>query len=1020
MEPQKSIFPVWAIITTIILVVVLLAAIIFFIRRRRSRLLSVDTIHKHDEERLKEVKTVSSLSLEELDVKNPKLRQQQNEDFSESTFVSVPLPLSTALDPRQQAPPQVNEKTDKPASIIDESEYDYPPPEPLQEIKISLPLPPPSTSFFSDKMEVGNSNAQDLFDVYLSTKQTEQKNHNENSEFVSIDLHTSNFYLNATSSVQQKADNTKATFRNSLKAQHNLNGNSSQNLLFSSADNMDEQQTAGKSGVINPLTPKHHSITKLNDNSRQLAYEEKTDTDIDYSTTLNENTKNHLQSTIKGKTSNENHIVTLEGDSESPVTPYYANLQEPTNVVRRVIRSASRKAKTLSVVSTGNRDSFANSLNDKEKEEDKLYKNGTSSRHGSIRYASVRGLKAAHSSNEHMTITSGSMRRFVNESILLDNETPNSIPAALSATFTSTRKSSTKKSNVNVLDIAGWWEAPKTSNPATVTATTPTIVNVTDDNLNDNMMLPNISSSEGSLTSHTPPQYQASLATSVFAFNNTLSKAAKSNFTWGDDGKEDGGHVSRHGSFKRGTLGRNTLRSITASATNGVNRSLKGLFDHASSNSISNKIAPDDSQKTELCSDSQVDAMDKNHNLDQNHHYGSIRRKSKRVSTINPRSSLSASCLTSLESSTKYALNDGDTNNCVLDESSQKTAIEEHNPKSLSAISLIQQKSPIQSSQSIVIQAQHTTPTSVVEKHEGSNLATGKASTSNDMVSGEVDTIRRMLQDTWIKNMKESGSSYSMLSETGSIVTISACSPTSTSKSDSVQPITSSVLVLRANNSKSMSLSHDELDTDFAHGPQPTASFSSSTVRTVVPELDQPSEPIVIRQNAIQQKHASFSLSSSLVNGSNKIQASSYDDKSHYLMDQHPSSPVMSGTTFSYMSNNNSTTSSRVHSRKSSGDNSTATALRISYGYSSGAKTWNGRAQKRFSDKSSVAWYDASENMYNSIGSASMNKRGFFSTMRKGQKARGGIPWMFDNDQQTEDEKTPAQIERDKYLEENQ
>jgi hypothetical protein len=366
--------------------------------------------------------------------------------------------------------------------------------------------------------------------------------------------------------------------------------------------------------------------------------------------------------------------------------------------------------------------------------------------------------------------------------------------------------------------------------------------------------------------------------------------------------------------------------------------------------------------------------------------YASTRKKSIRVSVNanKERPVIPSNYLTTSESSTKYALSDDEENETNID-------TVENQPSSKQEINEIVD-----------------TPAQVEKEPEIQQNA--------EPPSGQVHNIRRMLQDTWINNMKESGSMFSISSDTDSVL----ASPTSESspflagsgnkiipRQQSQSLLTKSLLTQQVKRTSQV-LKPDENGFIPQQGPEPSASFSSSTVRTVVPANEMPTEPINIRQNAVTSSHYS-------PHGSNKYQESSYDERRVSPNSRFSTSPN---------TNNNSAESSRGHSRKSSGGNSTATALRISAGYAANAKTWNGRSHKRpsvaqFGDTPQETGFTTPQSPpsstptpepYDSIGKSSHNKRAFFSTMRKGQKNRGSIPWM-------DEEKTPAQRERDRYLE---
>ncbi|KAI8968335.1 hypothetical protein BDF20DRAFT_895784 [Mycotypha africana] len=151
--------------------------------------------------------------------------------------------------------------------------------------------------------------------------------------------------------------------------------------------------------------------------------------------------------------------------------------------------------------------------------------------------------------------------------------------------------------------------------------------------------------------------------------------------------------------------------------------------------------------------------------------------------------------------------------------------------------------------------------------------------------------------------------------------------------------------------------------------------------------------------------------------------------------------------------------------RSSSGNNSAATAIRLGSSSSINNKTWNGRmgAGRRLimphnesyrqsnsysSSRPSVLQQRFDYNDEEDTQDVGTNNEQFceeneeeqyihshnrlvYTTMKRGQKTRGGIPWMsttnLNNDMnessssssQTSHQKTLAQIERDRYLESN-
>ncbi|CEP19044.1 hypothetical protein [Parasitella parasitica] len=932
---SQTAFPIWAIVIIAIVAVVLIALSVFCVKRRRSRSLSVDTTHKQDEKK----------SLQTSIAQNQKLSNPKSEASLPPTQTIKKTTTTTTTT--TTVTPQHNEKTDKVASNIDES--DYPPPEPAQEIKFSLPLPPPSTSFFSDKMELGGDITQDFYDIYLSNKKK------QGNDFVSIDVDTPSFYAN----VQQKAATIKSTLRQSMRVKQKANKNSAQQLF---SDDNQTRKSGDGSSVIVPL--KEDSSKVIIDMDPPPSLEAARPSPPPPPTQIPE------INIITHSTTSPSVHSDYDG---SPITPN-PNLQEPVKAAKRVIRSASKKTKTRSMA-------VADPSDLPEENDDSSL--GKISRHSSLRYASIRGSK---NNGEHMTLTSGSMRRLVRESVLFDEDV---LPVPSSATAAVTTLSSTASSaKKSVVDIADWWEAPKTT--------------VDTQNVNENHLPLNITSGLDSTSSNNAPtQYRASLSASIFA--GTISKASGSNASLLSDAKDDSasssnGGVSRHSSFRRGTLGRNTLRTITASATSGMNRSLKGLFDYSSSTSSSNKIVPDDSQKMELDSEPTCELVTDERAAVADQAYSSNRQQTIPASTSsNLRSAVPISYLKPSESSTKYALADDEEFDDEAYSASKTTDMAQHESSASH-----KEISPADSNK---IEAAPSSITALAENNFADD-STPSSPVYPSAHKGEVDTIRRMLQDTWITNMKESASNYSMLSEAESVATTSTQSTFSSKIPPRQQQslLSKSLLTQQVAKRASLVARHNGEEEFYPiQGPEPSASFSSSTVKTMV-ATNEPaaisSEPIAIRQNAINK-----------ANGSNKVQESSFEDKT-VVTSRFSTSPMTIASAVS-SPRNSSADSSRGHSRKSSAGNSTATALRISSGYSANAKTWNGRAHRKTSKASVTPQEIISPG--DSVGrSNSVNKK-FFSTMRKGQKTRGNIPWMMMEEELTE--KTPAQIERDRYLE---
>ncbi|RCH97185.1 hypothetical protein CU097_013013 [Rhizopus azygosporus] len=800
MDPQGqfngaivSAAPVWTVVVISILAIMLIVFITIFVRRfiRRSRMSNRNFNKKPSVESLETLVTAHQQKQQ-----SKQLAKIDTHDTEKPTRSSSPMqPTNSATLARPE--PQ-------------EEELEDGPPEPLQEIKISLPLPPPSTSFFADKMELDGSNC-DLYDLYVHGKTDGMKRQSMHSVFISIDLDS---ISNAASNIQRKASTIRRSLYQSIR------------------------KPTSASGI--KAVPAQKMFT--------------------------DGTKEYSRQSIVA-VNNERTQIGMPKASKIPQIEDVQQDEEPTAAAKRVIRSASKKAKSRSMV-------IHPDLPD-----DVV----TPPKQETSKYATVRSIRSPDA-NEHVTISSGSVRRFMRQNSLFQGEDlpPESDP------LPGTLSKNDRKPVANALDISKWWEGGESSNGVPEIRTN------------------GMKNSESSLS---VSQYRASLNDSVFALNGTISKGTGALFVPEPDKSKSDGAVSRNNSAKRGTLGRNTLKTLTANATQGVNKSIRGLFDQSSSLTNINKVSPSDSQKMEI---------DVEHGLSQQP-IAPVESQNSRRKSYSHRlvpESPSKSRLTNTRHS--------------IDESSQKVEADDI---------ILKQSRSFSSKQGVEPAAQG------VSYHKETIHSTQVSNTDHET---DVAYIQQLGANKFI-------------------------SPRQTL-------LTKSLLAQQAKRSSSTSRPQDEP----LQAPDPVVSFSSSTVRTVIP--DDEMDHIQIRQNPMnQQQRLSIGM-----NGSNKVLASSFGDESSFLADR-----------FSSMN----AEQSRDHSRQSSGGTSVTTAVRISGGYPS--STWNGRAQKNGASRLSVIQTMDTEKESDIVE----DKRGFFSTMRKDKKNRGVIPWMA-----SEKMMTPAEMERDRYL----
>ncbi|KAG1472772.1 hypothetical protein G6F56_001334 [Rhizopus delemar] len=824
-----TVTPIWSIVVIVVLGVMVIIFAVVFIRRFRKRY----HVHVNNVEKKPSIESLATLVTrqqqknQQAHTLKPTIKTlEADPEKLRNSFITT---TASATQP-QQSPVQEEEEEEEEAI------------EPLQEIKISLPLPPPSTSFFSDKMEL-DGHSSDLYDMYSSSKKDKNRQSTHNNGFISIDLDS---FSNAAANIHRKASTMKKSLYQSMRKPNGGVKPTLAQQIFA----QEPKQEAGE-------------------NSHQVAFKLNSEEDLPNLEKVND------ESTVKPKSSLSSPVKTTRDNS--------SDNEEPALAAKRIIRSASRKARARSMI-----------LNP-----DQLPQ--LTPKQESQKYATVRSSRV-QMGGEQVTISSGSVRRLVRQSILVPEESfppMSSEEIALPATLTRGKQ----QSNANAMDISKWWEGDKKEEAKKTPETATQAL-----------------SSSGSSYS-VAPQYRASLNNSVFSIHGTLSKKSGSALFQDEELPKS---VSRHNSTKKGTMGKNALKTLTTNATNGMNKSLRGLFEQSSSLTNINKVVPSDSQKMEL------DFEEENQSL------ASISRQNSRKTTYLSQRNL--------EHTSKYS---------ISSEGKKKESIE--------------------SSQKVEADA-------VIMRQSLSFTAQG-GSQDTLFEDKEVNSIRKALQSTWNESsiMKENESDLDYTFDfdstgAGSMQPLGANKPSSSRQS----LLTKSLITQQAKRTTELMRSSVPLQEEamVSSAPEPVASFSSSTIRTVVPD----------------REHDSKNRLSGTMNGSNKILATSFGDEPSIFLDRFTS--------------HNGDDNSHLHSRQSSGGNSTSTAVRISGGYPS--STWNGRGQKNVASRLSVTQI-VKEEPKETKGAPSEDKRGFFSTMRKDKKTRGGIPWMAS-------EMTPAQIERNKYL----
>ncbi|KAF1804392.1 hypothetical protein V8B55DRAFT_1106105 [Mucor lusitanicus] len=202
-------FPSWAIALVLIVVITMASTSVYLIFRKRIGKKRT-TVGTQEEGSILEKNMGSYPSSSAYPIKP--LMQQLHHDASASTLKNT----SNATIPLSSAPPSPYTYT----SHLDEKTPATPPASSVpvkddnassvwtDEIKINLPLPPPSSSFFADKMELDSTEANDIYNSYLTQQQ----------EYVSINLDDSKPFLSsAAATLQQKTATIRSTLRQSMR-----------------------------------------------------------------------------------------------------------------------------------------------------------------------------------------------------------------------------------------------------------------------------------------------------------------------------------------------------------------------------------------------------------------------------------------------------------------------------------------------------------------------------------------------------------------------------------------------------------------------------------------------------------------------------------------------------------------------------------------------------------------------------------------------------------------------------------
>ncbi|KAI9496207.1 hypothetical protein BDB00DRAFT_893438 [Zychaea mexicana] len=415
-------FPAWAIICVVAAVVaILLTGLALFLikRKRRSSSPTVDIIQ---DEKM-----------------NYQQQQQQQEahggQTSNATTVRSHKQPSPPMTPHHAPPSPQNHHRHQQEQQEEEETEGPPTPKPRKmsrterkqhqdNVKINLPLPPPSTSLFSDKMELSSEEAMELFDKYMNIDSKEAEK--------------PGFY----SSMQRKAGTIRSTVRQSLRREKSNKSSTPLNQLFT-ADQQQQQQQQQSYHYQPPPTPSSATSAEARSIAAsasplpslpQTPVHTKTPSPTATPAGKQRQEEEEQQQQLDFNDVDEVTIPPVVEEAAAAAYNDGKNNNASMRAARRVIRTASRKSKTRSMLVN---------------EEDVMKMFGPTGEHhqrdNSHSFATVREKP-----------TTGSVRRLVRDSIVTDK----------SATVSAVRATNSNGAT-SVRQIAEWW-SPEDSKPAKI------------------------------------------------------------------------------------------------------------------------------------------------------------------------------------------------------------------------------------------------------------------------------------------------------------------------------------------------------------------------------------------------------------------------------------------------------------------------------------------------------------------------------------------------------------------------
>ncbi|KAI8394116.1 uncharacterized protein BYT42DRAFT_542269 [Radiomyces spectabilis] len=436
-EPTANI-PIWAVILGIVVIAILSLTLIFvFIRKRIFR----SPRSKITEDGISRTATPNEDVLREKDTESLEKRPSFG---SLRTLVTSRVGVEKEFETANDAPPLPSSYVPALKKDLSQTEYLS---HPFQEMSIALPLPPPSSSLFADKLELNSNEANDIFQKYMNTGHHDEE---KSKGFVSVDLDMPYLYAN----MQHKAATLRNTLRQSLRRQKSNSKPAPIQEVF-------EPQVPEEESVHHPSGRRSSIASRQGPMSRQDLHTvldaplPKKKVTIAQQPQVSISDKIMVDNTASPCTfdkeedddwkEDEAPMASLPlSDTEDPAE--HENHANTIHAARMIIRTASRKSRRRSTMVD---DDTLQRTALQAAEDGSFYLSPQARREAAGYFSSVRSRDPRVM--ENLTMTTGSARRLVRDSIVGNGR------ASVSAVAMRNKQGPTAQ------DIAGWWQETQTS-----------------------------------------------------------------------------------------------------------------------------------------------------------------------------------------------------------------------------------------------------------------------------------------------------------------------------------------------------------------------------------------------------------------------------------------------------------------------------------------------------------------------------------------------------------------------------